>query len=188
MKSTTIKAIVFNLILVLLFTNCKKDKDLVPVPQPILNSPELTTSMVLKLTDSSNTSNIILCEFRDPDGPGGNTATKFDTIKLLSNKTYILKLILLDETKNPIDTVSNEIWDERNDHQFFFTHSGVSINSTYLDNDENGYPVGLTTKWRTSATSAGTSKIVLKHQAGTKNGSESLGETDIEVIFQSKVQ
>lgn len=185
-KST--KSLLILTILISIWTGCKKDKDQVKLPPPVLNSPELITSMVIEFTDSSNTSNSIKAEFRDADGPGGNSATKFDTIKLAPNKTYLVNLIILDETKNPIDTVSQEIWEERNDHQFFFTHTGININTYYLDIDLNGYPVGLSTKWRTKNAGTGTSRVILKHQVGVKNGTEAPGETDIDVLFNAKIQ
>jgi hypothetical protein len=34
----------------------------------------------------------------------------------------------------------------------------------------------------------GTSRVVLKHQVGVKNGTAAPGETDIDVLFQSKIQ
>lgn len=185
---TTIKSLLVFTALLTFWSGCKKDKNQVKLPQAILNSPELITSMVLQFTDSSNTSTVIKAEYRDSDGPGGNSATKFDTIKLASNKTYLVKLILLDEAKNPIDTVSNEIWEERNDHQFFFTHATINFTTYYLDIDSNGYPVGLSTKWRTKSVGTGTSRVVLKHQVGVKNGTAAPGETDIDVLFQSKIQ
>jgi hypothetical protein len=186
----TIKVIVFvTLILVTgVWCGCKKDKKQVSLPPPVLNSPELITSLVIQFTDSSNVATLITAAFRDPDGPGGNPPSQFDTIKLAPNKTYFVKLIVLDETKSPIDTVSKEIWNERNDHQFFFAHNGVSINTIYLDIDANGYPVGLSSKWRTYSSGFGTSRVILKHQAGTKNGTQQPGETDLDVTFYSKIQ
>lgn len=184
---STVKQLLVATALSLLIAGCKKDKDQIELPQPILNSPELITSLALKFTDSSATGTVIMAEFRDPDGPGGNLASKFDTIKLKPNKTYFLDVIVLDETKNPIDTVSKEILKEKNDHQFFFTHTGVNISTSYLDSDDKGYPVGLRSKWRTKEAGTGTSKIVLKHQVGIKNGTEAPGETDIEVSFQTRV-
>jgi len=176
------------LLFIVFFMSCKKDDDQVTLPQPILNSPELITSMVLQFTDSANATNIIKAEFRDPDGPGGKPASKFDTIKLASNRTYLVKLMLLDETKNPTDTVSDEIWEERNDHQFFFMHSVTNISTSYLDFDTNGLPLGLSTKWRTKNAGSATSQIILKHQAGIKNGTQNIGDTDVDILFQSKIQ
>lgn len=184
MKTTQILTVT---ILLLLAMSCKKDKDLQPLPPPVTNSPELITSMKLIFKDSANTTNVTTAFFNDPDGPGGNAPVQFDTIKLQSNKTYLVDLILLDQTKNPVDTVSKEIWNERDDHMFFFQHSGINIQTLYLDKDSKNIPVGLSTKWRSGASGNGTSKITLKHQAGTKNGSITPGETDVEVIFQTKI-
>lgn len=187
MKKIPIKPLVACTILLGLACGCKKDKDQVKLPPPVLNSPELITSMTLRFTDSSNVALWVSAEYRDPDGPGGSQAIKYDTIKLSSGKTYMVDLILLDETKNPVDSVSEEIREERNDHQFFFTHTGVNLSTSYLDSDSNGLPVGLSTKWRTGSSGNGTSRIRLKHQAGTKNGTDGPGETDIDVTFQTKI-
>lgn len=188
MKIQLTKLLTAVILLTMFWSACKKDKDLVAVPQPIVNAPELITSMVLFFTDSANISDKIKAEFRDPDGPGGNAAIRFDTIKLKPNKTYSMSLILLDETKIPFDTISNEVAKEKNDHQFFFSNTGLNLTTTYLDQDGNGLPVGLSTKWRTGNVSQGISKITLKHQVGSKNGSITTGDTDAEVIYQTKIQ
>jgi hypothetical protein len=172
----------------MLLVSCKKDKDLQPLPPPISNTPELITSIKLLFVDSANTNNTASAYFNDPDGPGGNSPIQFDTIRLKLNKTYFVTLLVFDQTKNPVDTVSKEIWKERDEHQFFFKHTGVNISTIYTDIDTKNIPVGLGTKWRTGAISNGTSRIVLKHQTdGTKNGTEGPGETDIEVNFQSHI-
>ncbi len=142
MKKITLVA--FSVLLIAMLS-CKKDKDLQPLPPPVTNSPELITSMKLIFTDSATTSNVYSAFFNDPDGPGGSAPVQFDTIKLSPNKTYLVNLILLDQTKNPVDTVSKEIWKERDDHLFFFQYSGVSIQALYLDVDSKNLPVGLST-------------------------------------------
>lgn len=188
MKQLSTKSLLFFILLALTMQSCKKDKDQVELPPAVLNSPELITSLVIQFKDSANTNNVTRAEYRDPDGPGGNAAIKFDTIQLKINTTYFVELIVLDETKNPMDTVSNEIWEERNDHQFFFKHTNTSIVTTYLDKDTNGYPVGLSTKWRTNSSQTGSSNIILKHQVNLKNGTEAPGETDIDVNFHTKIK
>jgi hypothetical protein len=167
---------------------CQKDDDLVPIKPPIYNAPELITSLIVTCTDSSNTSIIKVFKFRDPDGDGGNAPVQFDTIRLNANKTYNVTLEVLDETKNPPVNVTNEIWEERNDHQFFFNTSNISTQTTYMDKDGNNLPVGLTSKWRTQGTGSGRMRIILKHQVGIKNNSEAPGETDIDVNFVFNVQ
>jgi hypothetical protein len=175
----------------LLSTSCKKDEDLDPVAPPAQNAGEVITTIKLTFTDSANASNVFNATFNDPDGDGGNGPTQFDTITLAPNKTYFVSILLLDITKSPVDTISNEVLEEANDHMFFFHHTGVGVNTIYLDQDTNNPPlgIGLSTKWKTDGTlTNGTSQIILKHQPGSKNGTETPGDTDVDVTFQCKIQ
>jgi hypothetical protein len=175
------------LMITIIMAACNKNKKQVTIPEPILNQPELITTLILTLSDSASTTNKVVASFRDTDGEGGQPPVITDTLKLAKNKTYYASIILLDETKVPIDTVSNEVLKEAVDHQFFFTHQKVAIQTTYRDKDAKNLPVGLLTQWRTKTPSTGTSKIVLRHQPGIKNGSEGPGETDVEVTFNTKI-
>lgn len=188
MKTNPILISIF--ILIFLLNSCKKDEKLNPVNPAPVNQQELITTVKLIFTDSANTSFVSSFNFRDPDGEGGNAPMEFDTIQLNANKTYWVSILLLDESKSPIDTISNEVLDEANDHQFFFHHAGVSVSTTYSDLDSNNppQPIGLQTKWKSGMPSSGTSQIILKHQPGTKNGSEANGETDVDLLFTTIVQ
>ena len=188
MKTNRFNILIASTLLVILTMSCKKNNSKVEEPPAVTDSPELLTSMILQFRDSANVNNLITTEFRDPDGPGGKNPTKFDTIQLATNKTYLLKIILLDETKNPIDTVSKSVWEKRNEHQIFFSQSNVNLVTQYLDIDGNGLPVGLSSKWKTGASITGSSKITLKHQPNLKNGSITSGETDIELSFQTHIK
>jgi hypothetical protein len=130
--------------------------------------------------------------FRDPDGAGG-VAPVIEPITLYANKNYTCTLLLLDETKKPVDTISLEIEEEKEVHQFFFRPSiGANMTFAYLDYDTNGVPVGLQTTLATGTASTGELTVALKHQPGVKpttgNGNEALGETDVEVVFSITVQ
>ena len=103
---------------------------------------------------------------------------------------YTTTLILLNETVSPVDTISNEVLAEGEDHQFFFAPAGVNITVAYNDVDGNGNPIGLLTTITTSAPSTGTLVVTLRHQpdktaAGVSGGdiTNAGGETDIEVTF-----
>jgi len=168
-------------VFILGFAACKDDN---PAPE---NPEELITTIKLLFTDSANTANTATAVFADPDGAGGNNPTTFDTIKLQPNKTYFASIILLDESKNPVDTISNEVAEEKDDHLFAFSSTaGISILITDLDN--NNLPVGLSSKWKTGNAANGQTIVRLKHQPGIKTGDANLGETDIEVNFYTKVQ
>jgi hypothetical protein len=149
---------------------------------------ELITTLDVALTDSATgiTGHFI---FRDLDGDGSNAPVRFDTIHLLPNHTYNASLIILDESKNPADTISNEILEEADDHAFFFhPNPAESISVIYLDQDANALPIGLLTRWYAGAAVNGTLKIVLRHQPGLKNGTETPGETDLDVTFKTMNQ
>lgn len=171
----------------LIGTSCKKDKDIIEAPQPEENESEVMTTMKLIFTDSANATNTITTIFRDPDGDGGAAPDIFDTIKLAKEITYFASLILLNETANPVDTISNEVKEEGKDHLFCFTPSGVTIEITKTDSDGT-YPIGLESKWKTGSNAeSGTVKVVLKHQPGIKNSSCDPGETDAEVTFYCRI-
>jgi hypothetical protein len=174
----------------LTITGCKKDDDLVDVPQPVVNEQEIITSLFLQLTDSATNTPFDTVAFRDLDGDGANAPIQWDTVRLNANTTYLMSVLLLNEIPNPADTISNEVAEEANDHQFFFNIVGVSLTHTYLDQDNNTppLPLGLDNKIRTGSTGSGTFQIVLKHQPGTKDGQQTTGDSDIDVTFQTIIQ
>ena len=98
-------------------------------------------------------------------------------------------MLLLDESKRPIDTISKAIKEERNAHQFFFYPSAVGITILYNDVDDHGIPVGLEILLNTGAASSGNLYIVLKYQPNVKpttgQGDSSLAATDIDVTMNA---
>lgn len=176
-------------------SSCMRDDD--DVTKPINpNEAELITTMKLIITESGNSSNIVEAVFRDIDGDGGAAPSVFDTIRLSASKTYTVEILLLDESKTPTDTISQEVEEEGDKHQFFFsTSGGANVNFTYSDADVNGVPIGLSTQWTTGAATTnknGKVKVSLKHQGADKpksgSGNTAIGETDIELDFPVIVQ
>ena len=70
---------------------------------------ENLTTVKLTFKESGTTSTFT---FKDLDGSGGNVPT-IDRISLKPNKTYPLVVEILDETKKPLVTVSDAIYEER---------------------------------------------------------------------------
>jgi hypothetical protein len=171
-------------------TGCKKDDDQVTVPPPVVNEQEIITSIQLLITDSATGNAVDTVVFLDPDGDGSGVPSRWDTLRLMPSTTYLAEVILLNTLASPVDTISNEVLEEANDHQFFFTITGATITHTYLDTDTNTppLPVGLQNKFRTGAASNGTLQVVLKHQPGIKDGNAVTGDTDIDVTFQTIIQ
>jgi hypothetical protein len=205
----TITTVALLAMLATTFTSCKKDKKEEPTPKqpaPPVNQAELITTMKVTLHDTTTHTNTVFM-FSDLDGPGGNPATFGGTnqsdsvINILSNHVYEATILLLDQTKSPVDTISNEVEEEGVDHMFFFNTTNPTgtpftvylpnsmTTIKYLDLDGNNKGIGLSTLW--TAPSMVMSKspltIELKHQPGVKDGTYAPGETDIQVAFKLKV-
>jgi hypothetical protein len=64
----------------------------------------------------------------------------------------------------PVDTISNEVADEKDSHRFYYeVQGGANVTVSNLDADANGIPVGLTGTWTTGAVSTGKMQITLRH-------------------------
>ncbi len=190
------------------FTACKKDKKEDPAPQqpaPPANQAELITTMKVTLHDTTTHTNTTYV-FSDLDGAGGNPATFGNSgadsvINITANHVYEATILLLDESKSPVDTISNEVEEEGADHMFFFNSiaptgtpyntylSGSMTNIKYLDLDANNRGIGLSTEWTAPSMMMAKSPLTieLKHQPSVKDGSYAPGETDIQVGFKLKV-
>lgn len=170
-------------------TACKKDDTKPGDDHDHDHEAELITTMTLIFDDTTSANEDVIATFSDPDGDGGNGPAQFDTINLKSNKIYHVSILLLDNSKSPADTISNEVAEEANEHHLFFHFTGANITHTYLDEDTNTppLPIGLMTRWVTGVASTGTSQIILKHQPGVKDGTQIPGETDVDVTFQTKI-
>lgn len=155
------------------------------------NDNEVITTMEVHLTPAGGSE--VVYKFDDPDGPGGNAATQ-DVITLVPSKTYAVRIVLLDKTKNPVDVITDEVREEAVDHRFYYEpSSGSNITVSNLDNDVNGIPVGITSTWTTGAAASGTLKITLRHyENGGKMANDPVSSTnsstDAEVNFSTRIQ
>jgi hypothetical protein len=161
-------------------TSCDKNNK----PTPPLREQELITTLKLTFINGSGVSTF---QFRDIDGDGGNSGTT-DTIRIQPGKTYQVSLDVLDESKTPTDTVTNEIKAEKNDHIFCYLANKVPLAVSRTDKDDNNREIGITSNWTTVTPGAGLITIILKHQPGIKDGTCDPGDTDIQVTFPVKIQ
>jgi hypothetical protein len=150
---------------------------------------------------------VVVAAFDDADGDGGE-APVIDAIMLATGVTYDLTVRLQNKLEAPPEEITDEVRDESDEHQLFFTGTAVSgpasssagapLAHAYADSDANGYPVGLTS---TIIATTGTGELVvtLRHmppvnELATKvaalatqvrdSGIESLpGSTDVQVTF-----
>ena len=182
------KQIFLILSLSLAFSSCEKDNNKVNNP-PSQNNQEVITSLLIICEDQNG--NLLQFAYSDPDGDGGNSFLRFDTIRLAANTSYLTSVLFLDESKSPTLDLTDEIQAEASDHQVFYEKSqGLGMNVFYNDLDSEGRPLGIHTSWETTTNSTGILTILLKHQPGVKAnapGDSQLGETDVELPFQVEI-
>ena len=188
MKKTNLSIFGLGMFLLAGLSSCKKDSDLVTVPPPVANEPELITTLQLHFTEVGMPSNTFTYEYSDVDGTGGNPPVA-DTIILDTNTSYTVTIDVLNESESPVDTLTSEIEAEKDDHLFCFDVMSGDLTITRTDVDNNTLEVGLSSSWVAGPTvGLGHMHVTLKHQPGVKDGSCTPGETDIEAHFEIKLQ
>lgn len=129
----TLKLVAFAaLIFTFTFSSCKKNKnDPEPeTPPPVIgeNDPEVVTTLRIYIWDSITNTALAGSPFtfKDPDGDGGQPGAFLNSgadslINFAANTIYKTRVVILDETKNPVDSTSNDIaMDEGYEHMLFY--------------------------------------------------------------------
>ena len=118
-----------------------------------------------------------------------------DSGTLSANQSYSGSLDLLNEAETPAESITAEVAEEDDEHQFFFASTLDGLSVAYTDQDDNGNPLGLQTTLTTGEAGSGELTIILRHEpdksaAGVADGNieNAGGETDIEVSFPINVQ
>lgn len=174
-----------SVILLLVFSGCNDDNPADSGDEGP-GEEELITTVTLTLTDASDANNIATVQWRDIDGPGGNDPV-IGTLTLTAGKTYNGTIQLLNEQANPAENITDEVNEEHNAHQFFYTAEGgvtgrVAVAIT--DQDDNGLPVGLnfTVTVSAGAAASGTLNVILGHyDEVVKDGTTKSTETDVDI-------
>jgi len=200
------------LALAVLLTGCEKDEDNdsagndVPAVE---HDHEVITDVELIFTNDADSTDVVIASAVDPDGEGIEQLTIEDAINLDAGKTYTLTFGIWNKLEDDHDhddhddegeNIAEEIEDEDDEHQFFFSFPEGAFSSpagngnidnasdaiNYIDKDANGNNVGLSTSWTTSADAkTGKFKVVLMHQPGVKTATSgvNVGDADFELEF-----
>ncbi|TRX66371.1 type 1 periplasmic binding fold superfamily protein [Carboxylicivirga sp. M1479] len=186
MKSTSIY-LAGLVIAFIALTSCEKDDPIIP------HEEELITSLIYTLSPVGVGETVVL-SFKDLDGDNGNSPIISKGL-LKANTRYTGAMELLNELEEPVHNITDEILEEAEDHQFFFTSTVNDLQVLYSDSDMNGNPLGIKTQLATQGEGTGVLKIILRHEPdkfadGVADGdiTNAGGETDIEVIFEIDVQ
>ena len=182
----TIKTILSLALISIFFVSCSSDDD---TPDPV-NEEELITTMTVTLTPQAGGGDITL-QSQDLDGDGPNPPVVTVSGPLSANTTYSGTVVLLNETENPAEDITQEVAEEDEEHQFFYLVSGAISGVTYTDQDGNGNPVGITFELTTGDAGTATLNVTLRHEPKKPNDgtlADAGGETDITQTFTVTVQ
>jgi len=170
----------------LFFTACSDD-DNTPLP---VNEEEIITTLTVTLTPNAGGDAITL-QTRDLDGDGPNAPVVEVSGNLAAGATYNGSIVLLDETKTPEENITEEVEEEDDEHQFFYTiGGGLDVTTEYANFDGNGDPLGTEFTLTAGAASSGTLTFTLRHEPTKPNTGlgDAGGETDIETTFNVTVE
>ena len=181
----TMKTGAFYALLTLAMLGCSDD-DTTP---EIINEDELITTVILTLTQESGDQVVLTTIDLDGDGPDEPVTTVVGSFS--ENTQYQGAVQFLNETEDPAEDITQEVIEEADEHQVFYTISeGLNIQTTYEDQDTQGNPLGVQITLSTGAASEGSLTVTLRHEPVKPNdGLESAGgETDISTSFDVSVQ
>jgi hypothetical protein len=181
----TMKISAFYALLTLAMLGCSDD-DTTP---EVINDEELITTVILTLTQESGDQVVLTTIDLDGDGPDEPVTTVVGSFS--ENTQYQGAVQFLNETEDPAEDITQEVIEEADEHQVFYTISeGLNIQTTYEDQDTQGNPLGVQITLSTGAASEGSLTVTLRHEPVKPNdGLESAGgETDISTSFDVSIQ
>ena len=155
----------------------------------VINEEEVITTVILTLTPESGDQVVLTTQDLDGDGP--DEPVTIITGSFNENTQYQGAVRFLNETETPAEEITNEVIEEADEHQVFYTVSnGLNITTTYQDEDSNGNPLGVSIILETGAVSEGNLIVTLRHEPVKPNdGLDSAGgETDITTTFDVTIE
>jgi len=175
-----------SLVAVLFMTSCTDDDAVT-----IINEEELITTVELELTNTADATNVVLFKSVDIDGEGPDDPIITVTGTVNASSTYLGEVRFLNESIAPSEDITEEVIEESNDHEVFYTTSITGLTITKTDVDANGNPLGVLSSFQTGAIGTGILTVVLRHEPIKPNDNTLIGaggETDAEVSFTFVVE
>ena len=178
-----VKFLTISIFAIALFASCSDDD----VPEPV-NEEEVITTLTVTLDSGSGS---VVMQYQDLDGDGPDAGTVTVSGPLSANTSYDGSIVLLNETEDPAENVTEEIEEEDLDHQFFYTvGSGLDVTTEYTSFDSAGNELGLTFLLNTAGASSGGLTFTLRHEPKKPNTglTDAGGSTDLEATFDIVVE
>jgi hypothetical protein len=184
MKS--IHTYIIALITGIIAVSCSSDDDNTPV---VINAEEVISTLRVQLTDGNGA--ITTLQSFDADGDGPNAPVITIVGDITPNTTYAGTVAFLNEIETPVEDITEEVEEEDDEHQVFFTPaSGLDVATTYGNFDGDGNPLGTVFTLTTGDASTGNFTVTLRHEPTKPNTglADAGGDTDIEVTFSIEVE
>ena len=170
-----------------LIFSCSSDD---PLP---VEEEEVITTMNVTLIPQEGGSTVELRYF-DLDGEGGDPPL-IDNGVLVTGVTYNGSIVLLNETGEESEDVTEEVEMDSNNHQFFYTPSeSLDVTTFYENFDDNDHNLGTEFTLVAGAMGSGELTFTLIHEPNKPNTGlgdaegEAGGTTDIEATFELSIQ
>lgn len=125
------------------------------------NDQEVITTV--RLTFTPDGGEAFTASFADPENDGSPT---IDPITLTEGVSYGLSVAFLNELESPAEDITEEVADEADQHQVFFTGdalTGALVSHVYDDEDGGGLPIGLSNTLSADAAGSGDLVVTLRH-------------------------
>jgi hypothetical protein len=186
MKTMKTSIPLLSIIALLFMTSCTDDDAVT-----IINEEELITTVELELTNSADATNVVLFKSVDIDGEGPDNPVITITGTVNANSTYQGAVRFLNESIAPSENITEEVIEEGDEHEVFYSSSLADFSITKIDLDANGNPLGVITTLQTGAIGTGTLTVVLRHEPTKPNDNTLIGaggETDVQVSFTLAVE
>ena len=169
-----------------LYFSCDDDDD---TPEPIIEE-EVITTMTVTLVNHQNGNDVVTMQTQDLDGDGPNEPVVTVSGPLSAGTSYSGSIQWLNEMEDPAEDITEEILEEDDEHQVFFSASGVVMEFVYMDFDGDGNPLGTQFVLAPISQGDGSLTITLVHELTKPNdGLDTAGgEIDIQTTFSVTVQ
>jgi len=169
-----------------LYFSCSDDDD---APEPI-NEEEVITTMTVTLVNHQNGNDVVTMQTQDLDGDGPNEPVVTVSGPLSAGTSYSGSIQWLNEMEDPAEDITEEILEEDDEHQVFFSASGVVMEFVYMDFDGDGNPLGTQFVLAPISQGDGSLTITLVHEPNKPNDGLSTagGSIDIQTTFPVTVE
>ena len=177
-----ILVILFSLLLscIAFLNSCKNDA--------VQTTNEYITTMKV-ITQNLSTNQVDTFEYVNFNESKPNPPSHVDTIRLQAKASYSIQVLLLNEALNPSKNMTDSIIAKADNHLLVYNIDPSGLIAVKIqDKDSKGLPLGLLSTWTVTDSTNGWLRMILRHQVGNKNGTETPGSNDFEADFPVAVR